>query len=535
MEKEKTMGAILSAQTYLGLELGSTRIKAVLIDEDHSVLASGSHNWENSYESGIWTYSLDSIWTGVQGCYADLAEAVKVQYGIELNTVGAIGISAMMHGYLAFDAKGKLLVPFRTWRNTFTTNAANELSTLFNFNIPERWSIAHLYHALLNQEPHLKELSYLTTLSGYIHWQLTNEKVLGIGDASGILPIDCQAHSFRREMLESFNELAEKHGYSIKLESILPKVLVAGEYGGTLTDAGAALLDPSGKLQAGIAFCPPEGDAGTGMVATNSVRQGTGNVSAGTSIFSMVVLERDLEQTYKEIDIVTTPAGAPAAMVHCNNCTGELDAWVGLFGEFSEKAGLKIKRDELYSLLYNSAFTGAVDCGGLLAYNYFAGEPITGLSEGRPLLLRSASSCLSLANLMRAQLYSSVATLSLGMDILLKKEQVRISSINAHGGLFKTENIGQAVLATALNTPVTLMPTAGEGGPWGMAVLTAYYCNKHENENLSDYLEKRVFASADVIKINPKQEDVAGFNRFMERYKAGLPIEQAAVNHLQEK
>ncbi|MBW7571868.1 FGGY-family carbohydrate kinase [Caproiciproducens sp. AGMB10547] len=519
-------------QTCLGIELGSTRIKATLIDSSFHTIADGNQDWQNQLVDGIWTYSLDSVWENLQKCVASLMEDVWSKYGIRLRNVGAIGISAMMHGYMAFNKSGELLVPFRTWRNTITDEAAKKLTDLFSFNIPQRWCIAHLYQAMLNGEPHVTQIDYLTTLAGYIHWQLTGSRVIGVGDASGIFPIDSSACDYNAGMEQQFNSIAAEKGYPWKLTDILPKVLTAGQDAGKLTQAGANLLDPTGTLRAGIPFCPPEGDAGTGMVATNSIKKRTGNVSAGTSIFAMVVLENALQKVYPEIDLVTTPVGEAVAMVHCNNCTSDIDAWVKLFLEFAAIADVPISKRRAYDLLYNQALKGDTDCGGLVSFNYFSGEPITGFDEGRPLLARFPDADWSLANFMRAQLYSACATLRLGMDILFSKENVHIESITGHGGFFKTQCVGQRIMAAALNTPITLLETAGEGGPWGMAVLAAFLLKKRKDESLSEYLDFCVFQNSEKNTVPPDTEEVRGFNRFLQAYKNCLPVEKEAVLRL---
>ena len=524
--------AILSGKTALGIEFGSTRIKAVLTGEDNAPIASGSHEWENRYVDGIWTYTLEDIWGGLQDCYAKLAEDVKNQYGITLETVGVIGFSAMMHGYMAFNEAGELLVPFRTWRNTITGEASEKLTELFQYNIPQRWSIAHLYQAILNEEEHVKDISFQTTLAGYIHWQLSGEKVLGVGEASGMFPIDSATKDFNQKMVEQFDELVAPKGYPWKLRDIFPKVLVAGENAGTLTEEGAKLLDPSGNLKAGIPMCPPEGDAGTGMAATNSVAVRTGNVSAGTSVFAMVVLEKELSKVYPELDMVTTPDGSPVAMVHCNNCTSDLNAWVNLFKEFAEAFGVDVDMNKLFGTLYNKALEGDADCGGLLAYNYFSGEPITGFEEGRPLFVRTPDSHFNLANFMRVHLFTSLGALKSGMDLLIKDEGVKLDRMLGHGGLFKTKGVGQGIMAAAINTPVSVMETAGEGGAWGIALLASYMVNKEEGETLDAYLADKVFAGNEGSRMEPDEKDVEGFEKFMERYKAGLAIEHAAVESL---
>ncbi len=527
---ENIKKVIESGKTALGIEFGSTRIKAVLADEHNNPIASGAHEWENRLENGIWTYTLDDIWTGLQDCYASLAEDVKAKYNAELTTIGAIGFSAMMHGYMAFDEKKELLVPFRTWRNNITGQAAAELTSLFDFNIPERWSIAHLYQAVLNNEEHVSSIKYLTTLAGYVHWKLTGEFVLGIGEASGMFPIDSRTKDYNKAMLEKFSNIDAVKKFDWKITDILPKVLVAGEKAGALTAEGARLLDISGKLKSGIPLCPPEGDAGTGMVATNSITIRTGNVSAGTSVFSMVVLEKPLENAYPEIDIVTTPVGDDVAMVHVNTCTSDLNAWVNIFGEFAKEIGADISTSDLYGTLYRKALEGDADCGGLLSYNYFSGESITKLAEGRPLFARTPNSKFSLANMMRAHLYASISTLKLGMDIL-KKENVKIDKMFGHGGLFKTKDVGQKFMAAAINTPVSLMETAGEGGAWGIAILASYMLTRDSGETLTDFLNGKVFADGSVYTLEPDKEDVDGFNVYAERYIKGLPIEKAAVDN----
>ncbi|EKQ50936.1 MULTISPECIES: FGGY-family carbohydrate kinase [unclassified Clostridium] len=523
--------AIANGRTVLGIELGSTRIKAVLIDENNTPIASGSHDWENKYINNIWTYSLEDIWTGVQDSYAKMAEDAKEKYGVTIETIGAIGFSAMMHGYMAFNKDGELLVPFRTWRNTITEKASEELTKLFNYHIPQRWSIAHLYQAILNGEEHVTDISFQTTLEGYIHWKLTGEKVIGVGEASGMFPIDIDAKNYNARMIEQFDELVASKNFSWKLGDILPKVLLAGENAGALTEEGAKLLDVTGQLKPGIPFCPPEGDAGTGMVATNSIAKRTGNVSAGTSVFAMIVLEKDLSKAYEEIDLVTTPTGNLVAMVHCNNCTSDLNAWVGLFKEFSEAFGIEVDMNKLFATLYNKALEGDSDCGGLLAYNYFSGEHITGFEEGRPLFVRTPESKFNLANFMRVHLFTSLGALKTGLDLLLKEEGVKVDEMLGHGGLFKTKGVGQKIMAAAIDAPVSVMETAGEGGAWGIAVLASYMINKAENETLDDYLTNKVFAGQIGTKINPDPKDVEGFNEFIERYAKGLAIERAAVDN----
>ena len=520
---------IETGKAILGIELGSTRIKAVLIDQENKPIAQGSHSWENQLVDGLWTYSLDAIWHGLQDCYADLRSNVQKQYGIEIESLAAMGVSAMMHGYMAFNEKAEILAPFRTWRNTNTGRAAAELSELFVYNIPLRWSISHLYQAILNDEPHVKDIHYLTTLAGYVHWQLTGEKVLGIGDASGMLPIDTSTKDYSAQMIEKFDKLIAPKGYGWKVKDILPKVLLAGADAGMLTTEGAKRLDVSGHLKAGIPVCPPEGDAGTGMVATNAVKQRTGNVSAGTSSFSMIVLEKELSKPYEMIDMVTTPDGSLVAMVHCNNCTSDLNAWVNIFKEYQELLGVPVNMDEIFGKLYNHALTGDTDCGGLISYNYISGEPVTGLEEGRPLFVRSANDKFNLANFMRAHLYASVGVLKIGNDILFNDEKIKVNRITGHGGLFKTKGVGQRVLAAAINSPISVMETAGEGGAWGIALLASYLVNNATGQTLADFLDKQVFADNTGIEIAPTAEDVAGFNAYIKNYKAGLPIEEAAT------
>lgn len=524
--------AIMNGEAVLGIELGSTRIKAVLIDEDNRPVASGSYDWENQLENGIWTYALDEVWKGLQESYAALKADVKQKYDVTLKRLGAVGISAMMHGYLVFDKEGKQLVPFRTWRNTITGEAAQELTELFQFNIPQRWSIAHLYQAILNKEAHVPEIDYMTTLSGYIHWKLTGEKVMGVGEASGMFPIDSNVKQFDAKMLEQFQELIVSKGYPWKISEILPRVLCAGEDAGRLTDEGARLLDPSGELEAGIPCCPPEGDAGTGMTATNSVRPRTGNVSAGTSVFAMIVLEHALKKVHPELDLVTTPDGSPVAMVHCNNCTSDLNAWVGLFREFAECFGIQTDMNRLFGTLYNKALEGDPDCGGLLAYNYFSGEHITGFEEGRPLFVRTPDARFNLANFMRVHLFTSLGALKTGLDILFRDEGVEADEVLGHGGLFKTRGVGQRIMAAAMDVPVTVMETAGEGGAWGIALLASYMKHKGQGKSLGEYLSVHVFADEKGETLKPDPEDVRGFDAFLTRYTKGLAIEHAAVENL---
>lgn len=522
---------IQSGKATLGIEFGSTRIKCVLIDEDCNPIAQGSHTWENQLIDGLWTYSIDDIWTGLQDCYAQLRADVKEKYGVEIEILASMGVSAMMHGYMPFNKDGKILVPFRTWRNTNTGKAAAALSELFDFNIPLRWSISHLYQAILNNEPHVKDITFFTTLAGYIHWQLTGEKVLGIGDASGMLPINPELKDFNRTMMDKFQKIIDPYGFPWKLADILPRVLVAGEEAGALTPEGARRLDPSGHLRAGVPLCPPEGDAGTGMTATNSVKQRTGNVSAGTSSFSMIVLEHNLSKPYPSIDIVTTPDGSPVAMVHCNNCTSDINAWVNIFKDYIELTGQKADMGELFTNLFNVALKGDPDCGGLVTYNYISGEPVTDLADGRPIVVRSANDKFTLANFMRANLYGAVAVLKIGNDILLKDEKVNVDRITGHGGFFTTPVVGQKILAAALNSPISVMKTAGEGGPWGMAILASYLVNNKNHQSLADYLDNNVFAGNTGSEVKPDPADVDGFNKYIENYKKGLEIEKAATKY----
>ena len=532
MDRYDIQKAIENGNTALGIEFGSTRIKAVLIGEDHMPIALGSHEWENRYENGIWTYSLEDVWAGLQDSYRKLCDEVLEKYNTSLKNVGAIGFSAMMHGYMAFDKDGNQLVPFRTWRNTITGQAAEQLTYLFQFNIPQRWSIAHLYQAILNKEPHIKDISHLTTLAGYVHWKLTGQKVLGIGEASGMFPIDSKTNNYDERMLGQFNNRLEEESIPWKLEDILPKVLLAGDSAGALTEEGAKLIDPIGGLGAGIPLCPPEGDAGTGMVATNSVAERTGNVSAGTSVFAMIVLEKALSKLYPEIDLVTTPTGKPVAMVHSNNCTSDLNAWVDLFQEFTKVLGVEISESQLYEMLYKQGLIGDADGGGLLAYNYLSGEHITHLEEGRPMFVRTPESRFTLSNFMRTHLLSSLGALKIGMDILFEGEKVKIDQLLGHGGFFKTKGVGQRIMAAAMNVPVSVMETASEGGAWGIALLAAYMLYKAENETLEAYLSDKVFAGESGSTITPDMKDVDGFTAFMERYKKGLIVERTAVDAL---
>lgn len=521
--------SILNGKTVLGIELGSTRIKGVLIDLSGKVLAVGIHDWENSFINNIWTYSIEEIHAGVRSCYRSLREEVERKYGVTLQKIGSIGVSAMMHGYMALDKEGNQIAPFQTWRNTNTQEAADELTELFQFNIPLRWSVAHLYQRILDQEEHVKRLAYVSTLSGYIHWKLTGEKVIGVGDAAGMFPIDSDNCDYDEEMVQKFDTLTEKYGYGWKLRDIFPKVLAAGEQAGVLTAEGAVFLDETGNLEAGIPMCPPEGDAGTGMTATNSVAPGTGNVSAGTSTFAMIVLEKQLSRVYREIDMVTTPSGFPCAMSHANNGTSDLNAWVGLFSEFAKLMGYQADMGELFGKLYTNSLNGDPDCGGLLAYGYYSGENITMINEGRLAFLRTPESRFNLANFMKAHLYTSLGAVKMGLDILMEDEKVIVNRIMGHGGFFKTKGVGQRYLAAAVGAPVTVMDTANEGGAWGIALLAAYLIDKKEGERLEDYLENRIFKELAGETISPCAEDKKGFDTFMERYKAGLEIEKKAI------
>jgi len=523
---------ILSGNTTIGIELGSTRIKTVLIGPDHEILATGNHDWENKNINGIWTYSLEDIWRGIQDSYKKMADAVESQYGVVLETTKAIGISAMMHGYLVFDKNGDLLTPFRTWRNNITGQASGILTELFNYPIPQRWSIAHLYQAILNNEEHVPEISFMTTLAGYVHWKLTGRKVLGIDDASGMFPIDINTKDYNKKMLGQFNGILCEKNIPWKLEDILPEVLEAGEKAGELTSEGARLLDVTGRLQPGIAFCPPEGDAGTGMVATNCIAERTGNVSAGTSVFAMIVLEKELSRAYHEIDLVTTPAGKLVAMVHSNNCTSDYDAWISLFGEAVRALGFEVRKARLYDTFLLSALEGEPDCGGLLSYGYISGEHITNFEEGRPLFVRKPDSRFTLANFFRSHLFGALGALRIGLNILFEKESVKVDEILGHGGFFKTREAGQRIMAAATRVPISVMETAGEGGAWGIALLASYMANRSENESLEDYLNNRVFRENKKVTVNPDPSDVAGFDLFIERYVKGLAIERAAVDNL---
>ena len=529
MNTSEIRGIIEAGQARLGVEFGSTRIKAVLIDTAGNPIAQGDHEWENQLVDNIWTYAMEDVWSGFQDCYANMAKDVEARYGVKLTRLGAIGISAMMHGYIPFDGEGNQLAGFRTWRNTITGEAAAALTEKLSFNIPQRWSIAHLYQAILNGEAHVPQIRFLTTLAGYVHWMLTGEKVLGIGEASGMFPIDSETNDYDAAKMAIFDALIADRGFAWKLRDILPGVLMAGDPAGRLTEAGAKLLDPTGTLQPGAPLCPPEGDAGTGMVATNSVAPRTGNVSAGTSVFAMIVLEKALKKVHPEIDMVTTPTGKPVAMVHCNNCTSDLNAWVKLFGEFADVMGMKLDANTLYGTLYRKALEADADCGGLLAYNYYSGEHITGFEEGRPLFARTPESRFTLANFMRTHLYAALSSLKIGLNILLDDEGVQVDQILGHGGLFKTKGVGQSIMAAAMNVPVAVMETAGEGGAWGIALLAGYMADRKDGDTLEGYLTDRIFAGKLGEVVEPRAQDVDSFNEYIKRYTAGLGIERAAV------
>lgn len=528
MEFEAIKKEIEDGRAVIGIELGSTRIKAVLTASDGHPAASGSYAWENRLEDGLWTYALEDIWIGLQTCYQSLARDVEETYGISLKKAAALGISAMMHGYMAFDKEGRLLVPFRTWRNTNTTAAAKALTALFGCNIPQRWSIAHLYQAVLNGETHLSRLDFMTTLAGYVHWKLSGQKVLGIGDASGMFPVDSKTKDYRTDLMTSFDALDQVRAAGLHVQTLLPRVLTSGQQAGALTEEGAHLLDVSGNLSAGIPMCPPEGDAGTGMAATNSVAARTGNVSAGTSVFSMVVLEQPLRRVYEAIDMVTTPSGEPVAMVHCNNCTSDINAWADLFDEVLKTFGLNIDRNLLYETLYQKAASGAADGGGMMSYGYYSGEPVTGFESGCPLFVRSPKSRLNLANFMRTHIYSALGALSAGMEILFD-EHVGIDRMTGHGGLFKTPLIGQQMMSAAVKAPVTVMETAGEGGAWGISLLALYMIDGDDGESLDRYLNRKIFSNTQGATVMASEAEMHGFEMFMQSYQKGLAIERAAV------
>ncbi|AQW20909.1 ATPase [Lentilactobacillus curieae] len=532
MDKNHIKDEIVSGNISLGIELGSTRIKAVLVTDDFETAASGDFIWENELDNGIWTYSIDKVWTGIQTSYANMALQVHDEYGVDLKKIGSIGVSAMMHGYMPFNKKGELIVPFRTWRNNITGQAAEKLTKLFDFNIPERWSIAHLYQAVLNNESHIDDIDFITTLAGYVTWKISGQNVLGVGDASGVFPINNETKSYDQEMLDKFNDLDEIKARSWNVPDVLPAILPAGEKAGELTAEGAKLLDASGQLEAGSLIAPPEGDAGTGMVSTNAVKVRTGNISAGTSAFSMVVLDGPMKAVHRDIDMVTTPDGAPVAMVHVNNGSSDINAWVSLFGEFARALGVQVKPNDLYGTLFSESVKGDQDAGGLVNFSYLSGENITRVPEGRPMFVRKPDSKMNLANFIKTQLYSAFAPLKIGMDILLREEHIKTNVLIAQGGVFKTPVVAQQVLADALNTPITVMDNAGEGGPWGMAILALYASNKKNGESLADYLENRVFKDATGATLEPEPESVAGYDKFIDNYKAALPAEQEAVKSM---
>ena len=522
---------IASGKAVLGIELGSTRIKAVLIGKDHAPIASGDHTWENQLVNGVWTYSLKDVWAGVQDAFSNLKKDVFEKYGVKLTKLSAIGISAMMHGYLAFDKDGNQLAEFRTWRNTMTGEAAKELTELFNFNVPQRWSIAHLYQVMLNKEAHAKDISFLTTLAGYIHFMLTGVKALGVGEASGMFPIDSEKCDYDQKMIEAFDKKVSEAGYTWKIREILPCVLNAGEDAGCLTKEGALLLDPAGELEAGCPLCPPEGDAGTGMAATNAVAVRTGNVSAGTSVFAMIVLEKPLSKVYPEIDMVTTPTGKPVAMVHCNNCTSDINAWAGMLKGFSDAAGLNVSMGDIYTAIFTSALEGEKDAGGVVNMAMLSGEPVVGLDEGRPMVVRMPDAKMSFGNFARSIVMGAMTGLKVGMDIL-NNENVKVDSLLGHGGYFKTPVVGQKMLSAALKTPVSVMETAGEGGPWGMALLAAYRVNKKAEQTLEEYLNESVFAAAKAVTVEPDEEDAKGFDAYTARFLQAIPAEKAAAEFM---
>lgn len=528
-ENEMIANKIADGKTYLGIELGSTRIKAVLIDDRGAPLASGSHTWENRLVDGCWTYDLQSVWDGLQDCVAKLLDSVQTRYGVPLRRPGAMGVSAMMHGYLAFGADGGQLVPFRTWRNTFTEQAAGQLTQAFGYPVPQRWSVAHLYQAVLNREPHVKDVRFLSTLAGYAHWKLSGQRVVGVGEASGMFPIDFETKQFSETCLRRFGELVSPYGVPWNLRELLPGVLQAGQQAGALSEQGARLLDPDGTLEPGVPMCPPEGDAGTGMVATNSIAPRTGNVSGGTSVFAMVVLEKPLSKAYPQIDLVTTPCGDPVGMVHCNNGSGDIDAWAGVMREVAEMVGVSIDQGPLLDLLFEKALKGAPDCGGLTAVNYLSGEHATGFSEGRPLFVRGQDSVFTLANFMRAHVSAAFGALAKGLHIMLRDEGVRLERMTGHGGLFKAEETGQRILSAAIETPVEVLETAGEGGPWGMAILASALARP--GVPLTEQLEA-LFSAQKSTVITATPGEAAGFQAFLDRYSSALAVEKAAVKSL---
>ena len=531
MAQEARESYISDGRAVMGVELGSTRIKATLIGDDFKPLANGSHGWENRLVDGIWTYDIDDVWSGIAACYSDLAADVKKQYGVELSHLAAAGFSGMMHGYVALDEDGELLVPFRTWRNNFTAQASEELTELLAHPIAQRWSIAHLYQAVLNGEEHVSRIARITTIAGYVHWKLTGEHAMGTDEASGMFPIDPATGEFDQSAMDAFDRRIASHDVPWKLAELLPRVVPAGENAGTLTEAGAKLLDPSGTLEAGVPLCPPEGDAGTGMVATNSIRPRTGNVSAGTSVFAMLVLEKPLAKVHEEIDLVLTPNGNQVAMAHSNNCTSDFDAWIALFGEAALALGLDVSTEDLYAKLMPLALDGDADAGGLLSYGYVSGEHVTGFADGRPLFTRRPDATFNLANFIRSHLFGALGAMRTGLDILTKEEDVRVEEIRGHGGFFKTPQVGQRIMAAATGTPVSVLDTAGEGGAWGMALLAAYLVREDRGRSLAGFLDE-VFADSIGSAVEPDPRDAKGFDAFFDRYTRGLAIEAAAVENL---
>jgi len=517
---------------FLGIELGSTRIKAVAINETGKPLASGGYDWENRFENSVWTYRLDDVWLGLQESYKQLTADYREKQGTSMTDISGIGVSAMMHGYLVLDKNDNQLAEFRTWRNTITEESSKILTDAFKFSIPQRWTIAHLHRAVTVKEPHVKDIGHLTTLAGYVHYKLTGKKVVGVGEGSGIMPIESEKNEYHPQMVKQFENLIEEYNLPWRLLDILPKILCAGENAGCLTEEGAKLLDPTGELKPGIPFCPPEGDAGTGMVATNAITPRTGNISAGTSVFAMLVLDKPLSKLHPEIDMVTTPTGKPVAMVHCNNCTSDLDVWVNLFGDVMEKFGNSPDKTTLYSTLYNAALSGDPDCGGLVSVNYLSGEHITGFTEGRPIFIRTPESNFSIENFMRSLLFSAMASLKIGMNILTEDEGVEISGLLGHGGLFKTPAVGQKLMAAALNLPISVMESAGEGGAWGIALLAAYTTAKITGETLEDFLNNKIFKTSEIKTITPDPADIKGFEAYLKRYKEALKVEKTAVEAL---
>ncbi len=526
---EPAKAIIENGQATLGCELGSTRIKAILVDASGRLLASGSQQWENRLEHGYWTYSMEQVWEGLAACYANLVSDVAARYDCPLRKLKAAGFSGMMHGYIAVGEDGELLTPFRTWRNNTTAQASTELTALFDWPVPQRWSVAHLYQAILDDEEHLHRLAGINTLAGYVHWKLSGEWVMGIGEASGMFPVDPDTGDYNGEMLDSFDALVEAKGFSWKLRDLLPRIVAVGENAGSISEAGAKLLDPGGQLQAGTALCPPEGDAGTGMVVTNAVRPGTGNVSAGTSVFAMLVLDRKLSKARSEIDLVLTPDGHLAGMAHSNNCTSDFDAWAGLLGEAARLLGAEFDHDKLFGTLLPLALEADEDCGGLLTYGYVSGEHLTGFSEGRPLVVRKPDGAFTLANFVRAHLFSALGALRIGLDVLTRDEGVEVRQLCGHGGFFKTPQVGQRIMAAATNTPVSVCSGAGEGGAWGMALLAAYSVRENTQESLADYLDRLIGDSVSQA-VQPRADEVASFEDYFKRYKGGLAIEEAAVN-----